>query len=182
MKKILFVLFCCVALIGCSEFNQNETSGDFYSTEVDTSYSYTDRTKIEGIKRTIYDKRETNSFDGTLVRAVGLQKSLFKKEQSLMLSIIEGQDIKSLKTTNKVLHFDDEDELKDFFSKVDTLKIGEELNERKKTTHYIISKEEKRIVIQQWRNPIGGMSDRVKLSLKEYVGIKDAYNKFANEQ
>jgi hypothetical protein len=177
MKKVFIALFVCsVALVSCSELNQNGNSDNFYSNEVDTFYSSTDRTKIDGISRDIYYKMENNSFDGKLVKLVGLHISLFKKDHSLMLRTMDKDNV------SVALHFDNKDELQDLFSKVDTLKVGEELNERKKTTHYIISKEEKRIVIQQWRNPIGGMSDRVKLSLSEYTGIKDAYNKYLSEQ
>jgi hypothetical protein len=75
------------------------------------------------------------------------------------------------------LQFINEDELLDFFSKVDSLDLGKELNERKKTKHYVISKGEDKILIKQWSN--GKMGKEVELSNEEYSGIKDSYNKFS---
>ena len=173
MKKLLSITYILlITLVGCSGVIKDDNKENYYSTEVDTSYNYADRTKIESVTRKIYSKFITSSLSGDLIRSVRLSNSFYKKENSFMIWE-SGKDILDAAS----LQFINEDELLDFFSKVDSLDLGKELNERKKTKHYVISKEEDKILIKQWSN--GKMGKEVELSTEEYSGIKDSYNKFS---
>ena len=172
MKKLLYIVL--ITLVGCSGVNKGDNKENYYSMEVDTSYSYVDRTKIESVTREIYSKFITNSLSGDHIRSVSLSNSFYKKENSFMI-LESGKDILDAAS----LHFRNENELLDFFSKVDSLDLGKELNERKKTKHYVISKGEDKILIKQWSN--GRMGEEVELSIEEYSGIKESYNKFSKE-
>lgn len=171
IKSIPFIVF--ITLVSCSGIKQDDNTEDYYSTEVDTSYSYTDRTEIDGITRTIYNKHKSSSFSGDNIRYVSLSN---KSDNSFMIFVMDND------SEPITLNFINENELLDFFSKVDSLKVGEELNERKKTKHYSISKGEDEILVKQWSIVWSDWSDEIKFSTIEYLGIKDAYTKFSNEK
>jgi len=179
-KSIPFIVF--ITLVSCSGIKQEDNTDDYYSTEVDTSYSYTDRTEIDGITRTIYNKHKSSSFSGDNIRYVSLSNKSYsryashKTDNSFMIFVMDND------SEPITLHFINENELLDFFSKVDSLKVGEELNERKKTKHYSISKGEDEILVKQWSILWSDWSDEIKFSTIEYSGIKDAYTKFLNEK
>lgn len=170
MKKLI-LLALVLSLTSCQDsFKEPE---NYYSTKVDTTYSSVDRTVITGISRKIYAKRYPNN--SKKYRAVSL--SLYLKDNTL--SILERDE----SYTYRGIWFKNKEELIDFFSKVDSLKLGQELNERKKTVHYEISKKEKKqygrdIKVRQFLSH--GKYD-IELSNEEYFGIKEAYTKFMNE-
>ena len=173
--KMIYAILALIALAGCADTKQSDNNDNYYSTKVDTSYSAVDRTKIEGVRRMIYNKAITSSFSGKSERIVSLTNSTKENENSFMIWECD-DDLADASS----LHFKNEDELLDFFSKVDALNVGEELEERKKTKHYFIAKGEENIEIKVWKE-ISAWGKMAKLSSEEYLGIKDAYTKFSNE-
>ena len=133
-----------------------------------------DRTEIDGIERYIYYKH-TSDFKKTLTFKIKLKGPKYNK-----FSIYRVNASSPGNMLIDYLFFDNVSEIKSLFSKIDSLGIDESLKERKKTTHYEISKYKRSIGITQYSSSADIGNDFV-LTSKEYDGIKSSFEKYLLE-
>lgn len=178
MKIIsLMYLILILAIVSCNKTtNNSQSKNEFYSIKIDTSYSLSDRTKIEEIKRYIYLKQSTKA-----TKSLSLSKIIKGNSKDFKFTIIkiDATDIQEVESS--ILSFKNEEELQQLFLKVDSVEEGKSLKERKKTKHYEITKYNNTIEIEQFNSSIN-KSNKITLTTLEYDGLKAAFEKYALEE
>lgn len=174
MKNIIFLLLP-ILFLGCANQKENELKQiDFYSTKVDTLYSLSDRTKIDEIKRFIYDKKINDGKYG-----LNLHTEL-KKGKPTSFALVKVIFKKDLSSEAYALTFKNIAEVKSLFSKIDSLKVGNQLKERKKVKHYEIDKTSSSIHIKQFATSVD-IPFEMYLRNIEFEGLKMALERFEKE-
>ena len=185
MKKTLVLVLILTLFFSCKEPTNNEQSNiDHYSTKVDTTYSQFDRTKIDQINRTIYSNNsETNYYHKTLELTTEFYDNNSRKKKILTFDIVKSTfSVKESKINKfEIITFKNENELTEFFAKVDSVKVDGKLEERKKVTHYDINKLKELILISKYNRGSELNKNSIVFSTDEYEGIKEAFNKYKQE-
>jgi hypothetical protein len=182
MKNIfyLFILLALFTLIGC-DYNKNSIKEKNYTfTKIDTTYLLTDRTKIDKITRYIYLER-TSFKNGN--KSLSLSTTLNEKDSKFYLisaSVFKSKENKIM-TNSQILSFNNIEEIKEMFNKIDSLNVGEELKERKKTKHYEIKKNNSNIHISQFTGSID-IPNTLSLSIIEFERLKVSLDEYLKEE
>tara|TARA_R110000803_G_C11987103_1_gene321475 strand:+ start:4034 stop:4573 length:540 start_codon:yes stop_codon:yes gene_type:complete len=177
MKNTILILVGII-LFSCDNVPKQKEAKDYYSTKVDTTWYPTDRTKIYYISRDIYNKTSEN-----MRRSITLdfQESKIRERQDefRISKIVLSKNNDPAQSS--MFFFDNAELLKEMFAKVDSLESGKKLEERKKTTHYVIDKGTRGVRITQYTSEVSkGMA--ITLSNEEYQGIKEAFAKYELEK
>jgi len=182
MKNIiyLFIVLPLFILIGC-DYNKNSIKEKNYTfNKIDTTYSLTDRTKIDKITRYIYLERISLK-NGN--KSLSLSTTLNEKDSKFYLikTHISHKKGEKIKTNSQSLSFNNIEEIKEMFNKIDSLNVGEELKERKKTIHYEINKISSNIHISQFTGSID-IPNTLSLSIIEFERLKVSLDEYLKEE
>jgi len=176
-QKALATLLIAVGVffISCKETNKvDSTKSDYYSTRIDTTYNRTDRTKIDEIRRYIYEKGSSD-----LKKSLTFSKNLMdNKTFKYSILKVDRSDINNYQSGE--LFFHNVQEIKTLFYKIDSLSIDETLKEREKRMYYEISKQKEDLNIMQYSNSLGTVFELF-LTYPEYEGIKSTFEKYLLE-
>ena len=174
-RHSVYLLLNILFLLSCNQSNNKSNSiTDYYSTENDTVYDTSDRTKISNIKRVIYNKTSKD-----YKRSLIFKRDLTDNESiEFYLMRINTSNLDNIRTES--LGFDNVSEVKDLFTKIDSLDNGQSLMERKKTIHYEIKKSNGGVDIKQFSSGIN-IANNFYLLTSEYEGIKYAFEKYLAE-
>lgn len=175
MNRFLTIFLFVLFFFSCEKNTKNNTVEDYYSTKLDTTYDIFDRTKIDRIDRSIYLKE--NEFKH-LYSSLELYNTLGTNDFFISESKFNSKEANS--NLVNLLIFRSAQEIESMFQKIDSVEVGKNLNERKKTKHYEISKSEWKIKITQFTDELD-FGNRMWLDYEEYDGIKSAYFKYKSE-
>jgi hypothetical protein len=182
MKNIfyLFIVLPLFILIGC-DYNKNSIKEKNYTfNKIDTTYLLTDRTKIDKITRYIYLER-TSFKNGN--KSLSLSTTLNEKDSKFYLikTHISRKKGEEIEINTESLSFNNIEEIKEMFNKIDSLNVGDELKERKKTKHYEIKRYSSSIYISQFTGSIN-IPNRLSLSIIEFERLKVSLDEYLKEE